>query len=331
MTARGSRGEGGLHWDETRQHWIATATLGFDGRGKRITKKASGTTKTAAKDKLKRILRDHEDGLTSRTPRHTVGEAVNYWLDYALSGRGLCEIPTGKTGRPSKSLTFAQAEKLLTAAEGSPLRAYIVLSLLVGARTEELRALRWADVNLDGKPDVVPPIPPSISVLRSVRLGGDTKTRKSRRRIAMPLRCVDALRRHKIGRTVDPDGLVFATANGTGMDAHNVRRTFRRVVEAAGLDPKAWTPRELRHSFVSLLSESGSRWSRSPGSSGTAGPRSPRPSIGSSSSRPSTRARPRWTTCSRWPLVTQIVTRGTTTPKTRKTRNSVRADQSGWS
>jgi integrase len=26
-------------------------------------------------------------------------------------------------------------------------------------------------------------------------------------------------------------------------------------VEAAGLDPREWTPRELRHSFVSLLSD----------------------------------------------------------------------------
>jgi integrase len=29
------------------------------------------------------------------------------------------------------------------------------------------------------------------------------------------------------------------------------------VVEAAGLDPTEWTPRELPHSFVSLLSEAG--------------------------------------------------------------------------
>jgi integrase len=29
------------------------------------------------------------------------------------------------------------------------------------------------------------------------------------------------------------------------------------VVEAAGLDPGDWTPRELRHSFVSLLSDAG--------------------------------------------------------------------------
>jgi hypothetical protein len=55
MTTRRSRGEGGLHWDASRQRWIATATLGFDGRGKRITRKASGRTKTEAKDKLREI------------------------------------------------------------------------------------------------------------------------------------------------------------------------------------------------------------------------------------------------------------------------------------
>jgi site-specific recombinase XerD len=88
----------------------------------------------------------------------------------------------------------------------------------------------------------------------------------------MPLRYVDALRRHKIGRPVEPDSLVFVTANGTGMDAHNVRRSFRRVVESAGLDPKAWTPRELRHSFVSLLSESGFPLEQIPRLVGHSGP-----------------------------------------------------------
>lgn len=62
MTARRGRGEGGLHWDETRQRWIATASLGFDGRGKRVIRKASGSTKTEVRQKLKDILRDHEDG-----------------------------------------------------------------------------------------------------------------------------------------------------------------------------------------------------------------------------------------------------------------------------
>jgi hypothetical protein len=39
------------------------------------------------------------------------------------------------------------------------------------------------------------------------------------------------------------------------MDAANVRRDFRRVLRLVpGLAPVDWTPRELRHSLVSLLS-----------------------------------------------------------------------------
>src|SRR5215813_9511982 len=111
----------------------------------------------------------------------------------------LCEIPQGGTGRPSKSLTLPQAEALLEAAARSAMHAYVVLSLLIGARTEELRALTWSHVDLDGKPATAaaPALPPSIMVWRSVRAGGDTKTKRSRRTLALPLRCVDALRSHR--------------------------------------------------------------------------------------------------------------------------------------
>ena len=50
MTRR-ARGDGGLHWDEHWQRWIATTTIGYrpwqEGR-----RKASGRTKTEAKNKL---------------------------------------------------------------------------------------------------------------------------------------------------------------------------------------------------------------------------------------------------------------------------------------
>ncbi|KAB2365212.1 site-specific integrase [Actinomadura montaniterrae] len=178
----------------------------------------------------------------------------------------LCDIPTGRQGRPSKALTFTQAEAVLNAAEGAPLYAYIVLSLLVGARTEELRALTWNHVDLDGALDAEPPIPPSVKVWRSVRAGGDTKTRKSRRTLALPARCVEALRAHRAAQDVSrkaagaawqEHGLVFASRLGTPLDSHNVRRAFRRIVAAAGLPAREWTPREMRHSFVSLLSDHG--------------------------------------------------------------------------
>ncbi len=169
----------------------------------------------------------------------------------------LCDIPQGRTGRPSKSLTLVQAEALLAAAENTSLRAYIVVSLLTGARTEELRALTWSYVDLDSDP-------PFIMVWRSVRAGGDTKTRKSRRTLKLPQRCVDVLRDHQArqdqisqaaGRRWQDNDLVFPSQVGTPADASHVRRSFRKVVEAAGLDPHEWTPRELRHSFVSLLSD----------------------------------------------------------------------------
>jgi hypothetical protein len=54
--------------------------------------------------------------------------------------------------------------------------AYIVLSLLVVLRTEEVRALRWDHVDLDGDPDTVPAAPPHVAVWRSVRIHGETKT-----------------------------------------------------------------------------------------------------------------------------------------------------------
>ncbi|MER7278852.1 site-specific integrase [Dactylosporangium sp. NPDC000244] len=178
----------------------------------------------------------------------------------------LCDLPAGRTGRPSKSLTLEQASALLKAAEGTPFYAYLVLSLLTGLRTEEVRALRWEQVDLDGQAAADPPVPPSVAVWRSVREHGDTKTKKSRRTLALPALCVYALRLHKQwqdgarGRAGDDwqeTGLVFTSQVGTALDAANVRRWMRRVAKAAGLDPKQWTPRELRHSFVSIASALG--------------------------------------------------------------------------
>jgi hypothetical protein len=51
---------------------------------------------------------------------------------------------------------------------------------------------------------------------------------------------------------------VFASKVGTPLDPSHVRRDFRGAIGGAeGIEPAAWTPRELRHSFVSLLSDRG--------------------------------------------------------------------------
>ena len=173
--------------------------------------------------------------------------------------------PKGREGRPSKSLTLPQAQALIRAAESSRLHAYIVLCLMTGCRTEEARALRWDHVDLDGDPDAEPPVPPHVAVWRSVRSHGDVKTQKSRRTLRLPAAVVDALKAHSVKQAEDrllagalwrDQGLVFASALGTPLDPSHVRRSVGKLCEDAGIGPN-WAPRELRHTFVSIMSEEG--------------------------------------------------------------------------
>ena len=194
----------------------------------------------------------------------------------------LADTPKGRDGRPSKSLTLDQALAVITAAETLPvmelrpglkdvrrpaalMHAYIVLSLLCGLRTEEARALRWAHVDLDGDPAARPPVPPHIAIWRSVRTHGETKTERSRRTLALPAAAVLALRTWSglqageqlaAGEGWQDTGLVFTTHRGAALDAGNVRKMFKRICTEAGVGD-GWTPRELRTSFVSLMSHRG--------------------------------------------------------------------------
>jgi integrase len=94
---------------------------------------------------------------------------------------------------------------------------------------------------------------------------GDTKTQRSRRTLKLPEVVVKALREHRERQAGERDNagplwqehaLVLATSVGTPLDSHNVRRDFRKVTKAAGLG-EHWVPKELRTSFVSLMSHRG--------------------------------------------------------------------------
>ena len=211
---------------------------------------------------------------TSRSTRavqmahNSLVRAIRYAEGNDLVSRNVAALvvpPKGLEGRPSKSLTLPQAQALIRAAEGSRLHAYIVLCLMTGCRTEEARALRWDHVNLDGDPDAEPPVPPHVALWRSVRSHGDVKTQKSRRTLRLPAAVVDALKAHRLKQAEDrlvagalwhDQGLVFASVVGTPLDPSHVRRSFRKLCEDAGIGPN-WTPRELRHTFVSIMSEQG--------------------------------------------------------------------------
>src|SRR5690348_16806913 len=146
-------------------------------------------------------------------------------------------------GRPSKSLTLEQAVALMSAARGTRLEAYIVLSLLSGLRTEEARALRWdhvvawvggmwepvAEAGFDHEQV-------AVFVWRAERAGGDTKTPESRRTLALPRKCVEALRGHRVRQADDQlaagplwrgHGPGVAAAGGAAQGGHQGRPEFR--------------------------------------------------------------------------------------------------------
>ena len=205
---------------------------------------------------------------TVQIARNGLVRAIRHAEANDLVGRNVAALvasPKGLEGRPSKSFTLQQALALIKAAESSRLYAYIVLCLLTGCRTEEARALRWDHMDLAGDPDAEPPIPPHVAVWRSVRSHGDVKTQKSRRTLRLPMFVVEALQAHKVKQTEDrllagalwrDHGLVFPSSVGTPLDASHVRRAFRRICIAAGIGEN-WSPRELRHTFVSIMSEQG--------------------------------------------------------------------------
>jgi hypothetical protein len=92
----------------------------------------------------------------------------------------------------------------------------------------------------------------SVAVYRSVRVKGDTKTRKSRRVLKLPTRAVQALRAHHTRQAVErlpagelwqEHGLVFCREDGTPLDRWHVRKEFQKITRAARLGG-AWGPHD---------------------------------------------------------------------------------------
>ena len=286
---RGLRPKQGYTVNDALDDWLAH---GLDGVSARTVTLYQGTIVPLLSEQMGMVkLRDLtagdvQDALTAvaarmstrtvQISRNVLVRAIRRAERDGLAARNVAALvkpPKGQRGgRPSKSLTLEQATALMEAATGTRLEAYITLSLLTGLRTEEARALLWDHV-VAWAGGQWQPVPEAgfdhkqfaVLVWRSDRAGGDTKTPRSRRTLALARRCVAALRDHRARQAADrlaagllwqDHNLVFASTVGTPLDDHNVRRQFRKITESAGLGT-TWVPRELRHTFVSLLSAHG--------------------------------------------------------------------------
>ena len=172
----------------------------------------------------------------------------------------LADIPRG-TLRVSRSMTRDQAATLLRSDLTAWWRAFITIGLMLGLRPGEMLGLRWADVRFS---DGVITIRKSLSRSGGRLAPAALKTPSSRRTLAMPKAVALALTalwraqaadRLRLGALYGPDDLVFCDSAGRARWPQEVTAQFAALCGSA--IGARFTPRELRHSFVSLMSDSG--------------------------------------------------------------------------
>jgi integrase len=214
---------------------------------------------------LRTIAEDH----TSRTvgiSRNVLERAIRFAQAQDKVTRNVAEVvktPGGqKQGQGRRAFSLEEMFAVLDAATGwKNLDAYIHLGFLTGASPDELRGLHWDQVDDLDSPG------PGVDVTRTLRHHGGTKTAARRRGLGLPQLAVEAMKRHRAvqnaerlaaGKSWEDNDLVFATSLGRPLDRGNVGRAFKLICAKAGIgDAEKRVPYEMRHTYASLVSDSG--------------------------------------------------------------------------
>ncbi|MEV0386498.1 tyrosine-type recombinase/integrase [Nonomuraea sp. NPDC050643] len=237
---------------------LGDAVVILDGRADDLTRRSARVWEPSPERPALIIVVDEYAELASEAPR-----AIDYADSIASRGRAPAVNLIAATQRPSKdamgkSAVRSQMDVRLCFRVREPRDGDLVLGQGM-VKTGGLKV--WHPVTEAGFKHKRF----AIYVWRADRVGGDTKTRKSRRTLELPKLAAEALRQHhtrqaahklKAGEAWQDHNLVFCTNVGTPLDAANVRRAFRNITKNAGIGTD-WTPRELRHSFVSIMSDQG--------------------------------------------------------------------------
>ncbi len=188
----------------------------------------------------------------------TLRRAFKLAVKWGITLRNVCDAVTAPRidRREIAPLTTEQSAKLLQAATDDRLYALYVLALATGMRLGELSALQWEDVDLKAA---------TVSVRRTlVDLKGEvylaeTKTKKSRRLIKLPVEAVEALPDHR--KRMMAAGLagctyVFCTPLGGPIRrAAFHKNQFKPLLAAAGLPDCRF--HDLRHTSATLMLAAG--------------------------------------------------------------------------
>lgn len=218
---------------------------------------------------VENLLRSKADAGMSRSCVRRIRNALVAALRHA-ERRGLVvrnvaaltDLPKCKAPTERRALDADQARILLAASSTERLSALIACGLMLGLRPGELTGLLWAGIDLDaGQLSIDGSLKHENGKLRR---GPVKRSRAGVRTIDLPATLVGQLRDHRkrqaeerlaVGPIWEDHGLVFCTEIGTPIDPANLRRTYRRVGQRAGLG--SIVPYQGRHTAATLLLDAG--------------------------------------------------------------------------
>lgn len=204
-------------------------------------KKARGTIQNYLVPLKAAYNQAKEDGLVVMNPAERLGKLLQRSQDRR---------------EEMQPLTAQEVQTLLTVAEIQYLALYPVLLCAVrtGLRQGELIGLQWGDIDFRGQ---------FMDVRRGVVLGEVTTTKsKKMRRVDLSPSVLAVLQRKKeirqlqamnAGEEVSP--WVFLSPEGLRWDERNLRRSFYRCLDKAGIRQVRF--HDLRHTYASLMAEAG--------------------------------------------------------------------------
>jgi integrase len=177
--------------------------------------------------------------------------------------------PLRKPPAPPKALTMAELEAIRHAAatwrtgpnmQGPKPDGQVgdIIEVMLGssARIGEALALRRCDVDMTVSPPTVQ-FRGTVVVRKAtgVQRQEAPKTDHSNRTVAIPQFAAEVIRKRlALTPDGDPEHLLFFTRQGTPLTPYNVRRTFRLVLEQAGLSGRRITPHSFRKTVATLIS-----------------------------------------------------------------------------
>jgi integrase len=210
-------------------------------------------------------LFDSQVGIyTIRKIHITLHSALQQAVKTGMIGRNPASLakPPREPATEIAILNENEVSQLLLSAQGHRWEALFHLAVVSGMRQMELLGLKWSDLDW---------INQTIKVERQLeRPNGDgvkfssPKTLYGKRSISIGRKTIDILREHykaqslkqkSAGDSWQDHGLIFTTNLGTPIHPRNLIRTFKRLLQNAGLPSIRF--HDLRHTAASLLLNQG--------------------------------------------------------------------------